>query len=256
MRFFRKIRQKLLLGNKLGKYLPYAIGEIFLLVIGILIALQINNWNQRKQNQKLELEYLSGLKTNLNDDIVELSKLFETDTIILDAYTFLVKTLNNSNYTSKQQELASALYNTARLHWFEGNNVIFEDLKYSGKLIFIQSDSIRHSIQTYYRFFEEVIKQENMNNSRIIIYRDRYAQKIKLSQLIESTFGVRWNGNTDAVDLSVFDTPEFSNDKDFIIENFSQIKSWQLGSHTVRVALYNRAISLKNQIEKYLEEKE
>ena len=53
IKFFRKIRQNLLMENKTGKYFKYAIGEIVLVVIGILIALQINNWNEnRKQASK------------------------------------------------------------------------------------------------------------------------------------------------------------------------------------------------------------
>ena len=53
IKFFRNIRQNLLMENKTSKYLKYAIGEIVLVVIGILIALQINNWNEgRKKNQK------------------------------------------------------------------------------------------------------------------------------------------------------------------------------------------------------------
>ena len=51
IKFFRKIRQNLLIENKTGKYLKYAIGEIILVVIGILIALQINNWNEQRKNQ-------------------------------------------------------------------------------------------------------------------------------------------------------------------------------------------------------------
>ena len=47
IKFFRKIRQNLLMENKTGKYFKYAIGEIVLVVIGILIALQINTWNQK-----------------------------------------------------------------------------------------------------------------------------------------------------------------------------------------------------------------
>ena len=50
IKFFRKIRQDLLKKNKTGKYLKYAIGEIVLVVIGILIALSINNWNENKKN--------------------------------------------------------------------------------------------------------------------------------------------------------------------------------------------------------------
>ena len=62
---FRKIRQKLLAENKIGKYLKYAIGEIILVVIGILIALQINNWNELRKQQQVELKYFYNLKNDL-----------------------------------------------------------------------------------------------------------------------------------------------------------------------------------------------
>ena len=52
IKFFKKIRQNLLMENKTGKYLKYAIGEIVLVVIGILIALGINNWNQNQGIKK------------------------------------------------------------------------------------------------------------------------------------------------------------------------------------------------------------
>lgn len=60
IKFFRTIRQNLLSEGKTGKYLKYAIGEIILVVIGILIALQINNWNEeRKQLEIRDSYYLS-----------------------------------------------------------------------------------------------------------------------------------------------------------------------------------------------------
>lgn len=57
IKFFRKIRQKLLSENNFNKYLVYAIGEIVLVVIGILIALQINNWNQKRIQDLKETKY-------------------------------------------------------------------------------------------------------------------------------------------------------------------------------------------------------
>lgn len=68
IKFFRKIRQKLLSENKFSNYLIYAFGEIVLVVIGILIALSINNWNQNNKNKKAEIYYLKQMKIDLTAD--------------------------------------------------------------------------------------------------------------------------------------------------------------------------------------------
>ncbi|WGK63949.1 DUF6090 family protein [Croceiramulus getboli] len=65
IQFFRKIRQRLLVENKFSKYLLYAIGEIVLVVIGILIALQINTWNEQRKNRIEEIAILQSLRDNL-----------------------------------------------------------------------------------------------------------------------------------------------------------------------------------------------
>lgn len=65
IKFFRKIRQNLLNEGKTSKYFRYAFGEIVLVVIGILIALQINNWNQGRIEQNKEQTYLTNIKRDL-----------------------------------------------------------------------------------------------------------------------------------------------------------------------------------------------
>jgi hypothetical protein len=72
IKFFRKIRQNLLMENKTGKYLKYAIGEIVLVVIGILIALQINNWNEERKDRLKLLSIYSLIYNDIEDDIKEL----------------------------------------------------------------------------------------------------------------------------------------------------------------------------------------
>ncbi len=66
IKFFRKFRQKMLNENRFSKYLIYAIGEIILVVIGILIALQINNWSQYTKERALEIEILKEIKETHN----------------------------------------------------------------------------------------------------------------------------------------------------------------------------------------------
>jgi len=65
IKFFRKIRCDLIEKNKTRKYLKYAIGEIVLVVIGILIALQINNWNENQKHSREENTMLKNLHENL-----------------------------------------------------------------------------------------------------------------------------------------------------------------------------------------------
>ncbi|MCB0645472.1 MAG: hypothetical protein KDC49_02345 [Saprospiraceae bacterium] len=69
IKFFRKIRQKLVAENRLSKYLLYAIGEIVLVVIGILIALQINNWNEENKVDSTRQSYYHQLLKDLRKDI-------------------------------------------------------------------------------------------------------------------------------------------------------------------------------------------
>ena len=73
LKLFRRIRQDLITANKFSKYFLYALGEIFLVVIGILIALQINNWNQNRIDSKIEKQLLTELLENL--EVNELNTL-------------------------------------------------------------------------------------------------------------------------------------------------------------------------------------
>ena len=70
IKFFRKIRYDLMSENKTGKYLKYAIGEIVLVVIGILIALQINNWNENRKTKAQIKKSLVELRNDLSQDTV------------------------------------------------------------------------------------------------------------------------------------------------------------------------------------------
>jgi len=77
IKFFRHIRQRLLSEGKTGKYIKYGIGEIVLVVIGILIALQINNWNQTRLNRNFELTMLSEIKSSLELDLKNTQRYFK-----------------------------------------------------------------------------------------------------------------------------------------------------------------------------------
>ena len=74
IKFFRHIRQNLIMENKTGKYLKYAIGEIVLVVIGILIALQVNNWNENRKTEIKIKNSLIALRNDLIQDTLLIKK--------------------------------------------------------------------------------------------------------------------------------------------------------------------------------------
>ncbi|MBO6535602.1 MAG: hypothetical protein JJ966_05225 [Balneolaceae bacterium] len=73
LKFFRKIRQKLLENGNLRKYFWYAMGEILLVMIGIILALQVNNWNEERRTKNTIDQILTEVQEDLYNDIVELS---------------------------------------------------------------------------------------------------------------------------------------------------------------------------------------
>ena len=74
IKFFRKTRQNLLMENKTAKYFKYAIGEIILVVIGILIALQINTWNENQKKNRIKQTYIKNLVTDFTNDTIQLNE--------------------------------------------------------------------------------------------------------------------------------------------------------------------------------------
>jgi len=77
IKFFRKIRQQLLSEKRLTRYIIYAFGEIFLVVVGILIALQVNNWNENRKMQSLKKTYKLALIQDLMKDTTELNQAIQ-----------------------------------------------------------------------------------------------------------------------------------------------------------------------------------
>ena len=106
IKFFRKIRQNLLSEGKTGKYLKYAIGEIILVVIGILIALGINNWNEEGKLNNKRQQYYNQLISDINKDIDI------TNNTIAQFKTHNQQYLDNlNNYTNKDITLSELLNN-------------------------------------------------------------------------------------------------------------------------------------------------
>ena len=174
MNIFRKIRQKFLFKNgaKSNNYLKYAIGEILLVVIGILIALQVNNWNNDRQNQIKEKGILEELKSGLLKDknLLEATlERYSRDFEILNELDSLLK-IPSYEYKQDLNELFGKVYG---IRFSRLNNAFYEDLKSSGLQI-IKNKKIRSKIvvlfETNYKHLDGFLESERGVNQVIRPY--------------------------------------------------------------------------------------
>jgi hypothetical protein len=144
--FFRKIRQRLLTENKFSKYLLYAIGEIVLVVIGILIALSINNWNINRISDKQMIIYLGSLKKDLSIDTLNFSKAINNYSKEVDIRNNLMPLSNYENIpTDSIFQLIVPYYGTQR-----SISNTFNKITNSGITQISKNDSLSQKIYDYY----------------------------------------------------------------------------------------------------------
>ena len=150
--------------RKTGKYFKYAIGEIVLVVLGILIALQINNWNQEKINSKIEENLLIELLENLSVNEERLQQSIEDEYTSLKSIEYVATTLEN-----RRSHHDSMNYHYGRADFapdVEITSTAFEAIKSKG-LDIILSDDIRRSIidlfdSEYGVMLSETVRLENL----------------------------------------------------------------------------------------------
>ena len=145
--FFRKTRKKLTDKNNFTKYLRYAIGEIVLVVIGILIALSINNWNNNKNLRKTEVSLLKEMKINLKGDLDDVRFNITWNKRALNASEIVLESLKNTE--SYNDSLSFYYANLLGGADFSKNTSAFDNLKSMGFHI-ILNDSLRINITNLY----------------------------------------------------------------------------------------------------------
>ena len=140
--------------NQLKKYLLYAAGEIVLVVIGILIALQINNWNERQKQIRSENDYYCRLLEDTRLDIEQINDLKGLAEDRLKASNQAARLLLNAEVQkldigTQISESTKAIYSD-----FKPNNSAFEDLKSGANLNIIRDKTIIMALNRYFNKFE------------------------------------------------------------------------------------------------------
>ena len=160
IKLFRKVRQRLLTENRFSKYLLYAIGEIILVVIGILIALSINDWNQDLKNRKQESQILTQLLSEYNSNLEQInSKIYIRQEVLKPSLIIL-------NYTKR--EISEINADSFNLHLsrvvtrptFDPELGVTNELGNSGKLYLIRNSDLRNKITSFSSFLSELHEEE------------------------------------------------------------------------------------------------
>ncbi len=160
IKFFRKIRQRLLTENKFSKYLLYAIGEIILVVIGILIAINLNNSNQQqtiKENVDLQL---SLLKQSVYQDSLSFQGLINYSEKQINDAKRLIHLMNEPINEKNCEEFVSKFKNHSEIRTNVVNRSIYDEMVSSGAFSKINLPRLKSQISTYYQLsmhFDDVI---------------------------------------------------------------------------------------------------
>jgi hypothetical protein len=144
IKFFRKIRQNLLTEGKTGKYLKYAIGEIVLVVIGILIALSINNWNELRKTNNNQEKYLKLLKVESLKNLNEVNRYKDLVTNMHSSQLTAMNLIDANHDTISESYLSNIFVNIfGSSYSFDYENSTLSELKNSGELKNVSNDSLR-----------------------------------------------------------------------------------------------------------------
>jgi hypothetical protein len=168
IKFFRKIRKNLLSENKFSKYLLYAIGEIALVMIGILLALSVSNWNTNRQENESNVRLLEKLDSELQLNIDRLSFLKNHEQGYIENLkrNDSLEVILNNGLTENDIEKLVKLYfiaNTLNLH-----TSTYEEMKNTGRLYKLGSDKLLGEIETYYRLCDRESYYVLGTNKRVV----------------------------------------------------------------------------------------
>jgi len=226
IKFFRTIRQNLLIENKTSKYLKYAIGEILLVVIGILIALQVNNWNENRKNQREGMAILKNLKSELTEDFSMMAYTIERLKMRKASADYLYQLITNEaeSVATDSTAIVEALMRSGYIHKFVPPFAVYSEIQNSGKLNLIKSDSIKKYLANYKSRVEENLGIERPYEIMLKDFEKRavnFLSEIPLSENKKITESYR---------LINFNLDEISKDKEFLslLKHISYITAIEL----------------------------
>ena len=235
IKFFRKIRQNLIMENKTSKYFKYAIGEIVLVVIGILIALQINNWNQNRLDRNFENVMLKEVKNSLESDMEIYDIFVQRASAKKDGIQELLQLIDSKK--SYPDSVLLRAYNKMTIGFiFNYNKGGYEAIKSVG-LDKISNDSLRTKLIATYEmdlprlelFFKSI--EKDVTNQEY---------KLNLHNALWKRIQIQMPDNSLKLVSRPINSEEFINEPDLI--DRIKIEQDNLSSLTIRLPYFKNII--------------
>ena len=135
--------------NKTGKYLKYAIGEIVLVVIGILIALSLNNWKEDLDNRGEEMRIITGLKQEFEANLLEVNRNIKLNTATVESTINLIDLIRTENLFANSHHVDSLLYVAYMFGSFDAQSGLIDEVISSGKLSIIKDTELRNRLTSF-----------------------------------------------------------------------------------------------------------
>lgn len=187
IKIFNKIRKQLLDENKTGRYFKYAIGEIVLVMIGILLALQVNNWNQSRQLQKEEVKILKGLHQEFSQNRIKFDAIYKLQESRRDG----IITGMTSNLQNFSIEKIDSMHGSIIRQWtFDPYQGFYNSVINSGKIELISNDALKQNISRFQDLLNDYKEEEN--NTMIFASQNLYPYLIdNYSRNFETFLNIR-----------------------------------------------------------------
>ncbi|WP_235299482.1 DUF6090 family protein [Portibacter marinus] len=213
IKFFRKIRLNFLSEGRTKRYLTYAIGEIVLVVVGILIALQINNWNGHRREREMEEKYLSSLHTEFSINLEKVNtSIREATDILQDVNRLLVLFDKSVLDTVTTDSVDVMLQFLGQIATYEPSRGVLNDIISSGNLNLITSQELRQRLASFESLLEYYKRQENGGISRKQKIKEIFFKRGSLKKIAFHENRIAYHSYSEKVNNKLlFDSVEFEN---------------------------------------------
>ena len=228
--FLRRIRQKLLAEHKFSQYVMYALGEIILVVVGILLALAVNNWNQEAKDHRLGDDYLRRIHRDLVQDTVNFRGIIAHNGELREEIKGLLQDLYEGVDSVEQVQAMTAIYDEALDQVFAPNDNTYQGMVSTGALGFIRDPALKEAIVELYGEYDQ--------RGALLSGMGQWLFSVAAAVDIQTDF-IKFNG--DAIDL--FTTPAMLNERDFAFLNDPSDEDFKLLVRAITATAWSQAAS-------------